>query len=92
MLVPLLWLLLMLAITSAAFECVGRGGEFATDGIDGRERDMLRARDRGDEYGEVGEVSLRASRMVRIERTMLSWMTARHSIRSSRNAVGVYNR
>lgn len=48
---------------------------------------MLRARDLGDEYGELGEES--ASIMVRIERTMLSWMTALHSMRSSRNAVGV---
>jgi len=92
MLVPLLWLLFMLPMISAAFERAGRGGEFVTDGIDGRERDILRARDRGDEYGELGKGSLRASRMVRIERTMLSWMTARHSIRSSRNAVGVYSR
>lgn len=55
---------------------------------------MLRARDRGDEYGEpdgdIGDSS--ASRMIRIERTTLSWITALHNILSSRKAVGVYSR
>ena len=58
-------------------------------------RDMVRALERGDEYGDVwgdveGKVS--ASRMVRIDLTMLSWITARQRIRSSRKAVGVYSR
>lgn len=53
---------------------------------------MLRARDRGDEYGELGIGEDSASMIVRIDRTILSWITARHSIRSSRNAVGVYSR
>ena len=52
------------------------------DAFDGRTRDL----GSGDEWG-VGEES--ASRMVRMERTMLSWITARHRILSSRKAVGV---
>jgi hypothetical protein len=58
-----------------------------TDAFDGRMRDVFNARSSGDEKGVVGRE--RASRIVRIERTMLSWMTARHRILSSRNAVGV---
>lgn len=58
-----------------------------TDVFDGRTRDVFCARNSGDEKGVVGRE--RASRIVRIERTMLSWITARHRILSSRNAVGV---
>lgn len=55
---------------------------------------MLRARDLGEENGELdGEIGdSSASRMIRTERTTLSCITALHSIRSSRNAVGVYSR
>lgn len=58
---------------------------------------MLRERNLGDEngddVGEIGEiVDERVSRIIRIERTIFSWMTARQSIRSSRKAVGVYSR
>lgn len=53
--------------------------------------DKLLERDFGEEYGEgegdMGDSS--ASRMIRIERTTFSWITARQRIRSSRNAVGV---
>lgn len=59
---------------------------------------MVRALERGDEYGDVCgedvevEGKVKASRMVRIDLTMLSWITARQRIRSSRKAVGVYSR
>ena len=58
---------------------------------------MLRARslgeDSGDVIGEMGDVAdVRVSRIIRIERTIFSCMTARQSIRSSRKAVGVYKR
>jgi hypothetical protein len=72
-------------------ECEG-----ACSGIRGG-RDILLERilgeDNGDVEGEIGDIAdVRVSRIMRIERTIFSWMTARQSIRSSRKAVGVYKR